>query len=86
MNFLYTAALRTTFKLAYSVINRLAVTCLGLYFSTYKLAFSVIIRYDMRLVLLNRMGRGIAFDCWSCDLICAASSPDIYIINLELVC
>lgn len=31
------------------------------------------------------MGRDIAYDCWSCDLICAASSPDAYRINLEQV-
>lgn len=30
-----------------------------------------------------RMGRDIAYDCWSCDLICVASSPDLYRINLE---
>ncbi|XP_019161891.1 PREDICTED: nucleolar protein 10-like [Ipomoea nil] len=29
------------------------------------------------------MGRDIAYDCWSCDLLCAASSPDLYRINLE---
>ncbi|XP_022893159.1 nucleolar protein 10-like [Olea europaea var. sylvestris] len=29
------------------------------------------------------MGRDIAYDCWSCDIICAASSPDLYRINLE---
>lgn len=29
------------------------------------------------------MGRGMAYDCWSCDLLCAASSPDLYRINLE---
>ncbi|KAB1222200.1 Nucleolar protein 10 [Morella rubra] len=31
----------------------------------------------------KRMGRAIAYDCWSCDLLCAASSPDLYRINLE---
>lgn len=35
---------------------------------------------------LNRMGRDIAYDSWSCDIICAASSPDLYRINLEQVC
>ncbi|PWZ53180.1 hypothetical protein Zm00014a_042133 [Zea mays] len=25
----------------------------------------------------------MAYDCWSCDLLCAASSPDLYRINLE---
>lgn len=34
----------------------------------------------------NRMGRDMTYDCWSCDLICAASSPDLYRINLEQVC
>ncbi|KAK6232092.1 hypothetical protein SCA6_002165 [Theobroma cacao] len=29
------------------------------------------------------MGRDIAYDCWSCDLLCAASSPYLYRINLE---
>ncbi|KAL3534586.1 hypothetical protein ACH5RR_003047 [Cinchona calisaya] len=32
---------------------------------------------------IPRMGRDMAYDCWSCDLICAASSPDLYRINLE---
>ncbi|KAG5552588.1 hypothetical protein RHGRI_010613 [Rhododendron griersonianum] len=36
--------------------------------------------YSLRI---PRMGRDIAYDCWSCDLICAASSPDVYRINLE---
>lgn len=31
------------------------------------------------------MGRDITYDCWSCDLLCAASSPDLYRINLEQV-
>ena len=31
------------------------------------------------------MGRDIAYDYWSCDLLCAASSPDLYRINLEQV-
>ncbi|KDP21176.1 hypothetical protein JCGZ_21647 [Jatropha curcas] len=36
--------------------------------------------YSLRI---PRMGRDIAYDCWSCDLLCAASSPDLYRINLE---
>ncbi|XP_050232794.1 uncharacterized protein LOC126681311 [Mercurialis annua] len=36
--------------------------------------------YNLRI---PRMGRDIAYDCWSCDLFCAASSPDLYRINLE---
>ncbi|KAL9996885.1 putative transcription factor WD40-like family [Helianthus debilis subsp. tardiflorus] len=36
--------------------------------------------YSLRI---PRMGRDIIYDCWSCDLICAASSPDLYRINLE---
>ncbi|KAI3746316.1 hypothetical protein L6452_08744 [Arctium lappa] len=32
---------------------------------------------------IPRMGRDMIYDCWSCDLICAASSPDLYRINLE---
>ncbi|XP_034591477.1 uncharacterized protein [Setaria viridis] len=36
--------------------------------------------YSLRI---PRMGRGMAYDCWSCDLLCAASSPDLYRINLE---
>ncbi|KAF4374454.1 hypothetical protein F8388_016005 [Cannabis sativa] len=32
---------------------------------------------------IPRMGRDIAYDYWSCDLFCAASSPDLYRINLE---
>ncbi|GAV56912.1 NUC153 domain-containing protein [Cephalotus follicularis] len=32
---------------------------------------------------IPRMGRDMAYDCWSCDLLCAASSPDLYRINLE---
>ncbi|XP_051138848.1 uncharacterized protein LOC127256742 [Andrographis paniculata] len=36
--------------------------------------------YSLRI---PRMGRDIAYDSWSCDIICAASSPDLYRINLE---
>ncbi|KAH6789030.1 embryo sac development arrest 7 [Perilla frutescens var. frutescens] len=36
--------------------------------------------YSLRI---PRMGRDIAYDSWSCDVICAASSPDLYRINLE---
>ncbi|KAG4991892.1 hypothetical protein JHK87_025349 [Glycine soja] len=36
--------------------------------------------YSLRI---PRMGRDISYDCWSCDLLCAASSPDLYRINLE---
>lgn len=36
--------------------------------------------YSLRI---PRMGRDMAYDSWSCDLICAASSPDLYRINLE---
>ncbi|KAK4345633.1 hypothetical protein RND71_035809 [Anisodus tanguticus] len=36
--------------------------------------------YNLRI---PRMGRDIIYDCWSCDLLCAASSPDLYRINLE---
>lgn len=36
--------------------------------------------YSLRI---PRMGRDIAYDTWSCDIICAASSPDLYRINLE---
>ncbi|MBA0859464.1 hypothetical protein Goshw_007128, partial [Gossypium schwendimanii] len=36
--------------------------------------------YSLRI---PRMGRDLAYDCWSCDLLCAASSPDLYRINLE---
>ncbi|XP_058084705.1 uncharacterized protein LOC131232471 [Magnolia sinica] len=36
--------------------------------------------YSLRI---PRMGRDIAYDCWSCDLLCAASSPDVYRINLD---
>lgn len=32
---------------------------------------------------IPRMGRDIIYDSWSCDLLCAASSPDLYRINLE---
>jgi ribosome biogenesis protein ENP2 len=39
--------------------------------------------YSLRI---PRMGRDMAYDCWSCDLLCAASSPDVYRINLEQVC
>lgn len=38
--------------------------------------------YSLRI---PRMGRDIVYDRWSCDLICAASSPDLYRINLEQV-
>ncbi|KAF7093138.1 hypothetical protein CFC21_095569, partial [Triticum aestivum] len=34
-------------------------------------------------VRIPRMGRDLAYDCWSCDLLCAASSSDLYRINLE---
>ncbi|KAI4383079.1 hypothetical protein MLD38_008959 [Melastoma candidum] len=36
--------------------------------------------YSLRI---PRMGRDITYDHWSCDLLCAASSPDLYRINLE---
>ncbi|XP_057430255.1 uncharacterized protein LOC130723284 [Lotus japonicus] len=36
--------------------------------------------YSLRI---PRMGRDITYDCWSCDLLCAASSPELYRINLE---
>ncbi|XP_004514900.1 uncharacterized protein [Cicer arietinum] len=36
--------------------------------------------YSLRI---PRMGRDITYDEWSCDLLCAASSPDLYRINLE---
>ncbi|KAL9324396.1 hypothetical protein ACSQ67_009253 [Phaseolus vulgaris] len=36
--------------------------------------------YSLRI---PRMGRDITYDSWSCDLLCAASSPDLYRINLE---
>ncbi|KAH9615052.1 hypothetical protein KSS87_006733, partial [Heliosperma pusillum] len=32
---------------------------------------------------IPRMGRDMTYDAWSCDLICAASSPDLYRINLS---
>ncbi|KAL5546575.1 hypothetical protein UlMin_006262 [Ulmus minor] len=35
------------------------------------------------ILRIPRMGRDILYDCWSCDLLCAASSPDLYRINLE---
>ncbi|XP_057548925.1 uncharacterized protein LOC130827271 [Amaranthus tricolor] len=35
--------------------------------------------YSLRI---PRPGRDMAYDCWSCDLLCAASSPDLYRINL----
>ncbi|KAL9273138.1 Nucleolar protein 10-like protein [Drosera capensis] len=35
--------------------------------------------YSLRI---PRMGRDIEYDCWSCDILCAASSPDLYRINL----
>ena len=31
------------------------------------------------------MGRDIEYDYWSCDLLCAASSSELYRINLEQV-
>ncbi|KAF9591603.1 hypothetical protein IFM89_004832 [Coptis chinensis] len=36
--------------------------------------------YSLRI---PRIGRDMAYDSWSCDLLCAASSPDLYRINLE---
>ncbi|XP_010524511.1 PREDICTED: nucleolar protein 10 [Tarenaya hassleriana] len=36
--------------------------------------------YSLRI---PRMGRDMAYDSWSCDLLCAASSPELYRINLE---
>ncbi|KAK4804898.1 hypothetical protein SAY86_004715 [Trapa natans] len=36
--------------------------------------------YSLRI---PRMGRDIEYDNWTCDLLCAASSPDLYRINLE---
>ena len=38
--------------------------------------------YSLRI---PRMGRDLEYDCWSCDLLCAASSPDVYRVNLEQV-
>ncbi|KMT15164.1 hypothetical protein BVRB_3g062780 [Beta vulgaris subsp. vulgaris] len=35
--------------------------------------------YSLRI---PRMGRDLAYDSWSCDLLCAASSSDLYRINL----
>ncbi|KAJ7221766.1 hypothetical protein O6H91_Y467000 [Diphasiastrum complanatum] len=32
---------------------------------------------------IPRMGRDLAYDRWSCDLLLAASSPEIYRLNLE---
>lgn len=40
----------------------------------------------VHLYTLNRMGRDMAYNSWSCDLLCAASSPELYRINLEQVC
>uniref|UniRef100_A0A803M631 Nucleolar protein 10 n=1 Tax=Chenopodium quinoa TaxID=63459 RepID=A0A803M631_CHEQI len=34
-------------------------------------------------VRIPRMGRDMAYDSWSCDLLCAASSTDLYRINLS---
>ncbi|KAI5070277.1 hypothetical protein GOP47_0014620 [Adiantum capillus-veneris] len=36
--------------------------------------------YQLRI---PRMGRDLAYDCWSADLLLAASSPELYRINLE---
>ncbi|XP_022158780.1 nucleolar protein 10 [Momordica charantia] len=36
--------------------------------------------YSLRI---PRVGRDIEFDYWSADLLCAASSPDVYRINLQ---
>ncbi|KAL8162958.1 hypothetical protein V2J09_014447 [Rumex salicifolius] len=36
--------------------------------------------YSLRI---PRMGRDMEYDPWSCDLLCAASSPDLYRINLQ---
>ncbi|KAL5726458.1 hypothetical protein ACHQM5_009500 [Ranunculus cassubicifolius] len=38
--------------------------------------------YSLRI---PRMGRDTAYDPWSCDLLCAASSPDLYRINLLII-
>ncbi|KAL2613245.1 hypothetical protein R1flu_024937 [Riccia fluitans] len=32
---------------------------------------------------IPRMGRDLTYDCWSCDLLVGASSPEIYRLNLE---
>ncbi|BBN17361.1 ribosome biogenesis protein ENP2 [Marchantia polymorpha subsp. ruderalis] len=32
---------------------------------------------------IPRMGRDLSYDCWSCDLLVAASSQEIYRLNLE---
>ncbi|KAJ0078387.1 hypothetical protein Patl1_37120 [Pistacia atlantica] len=32
---------------------------------------------------IPRMGRDMAYDCWSCHLLCVASSPGLYRMNLE---
>lgn len=50
----------------------------------YKLNFFM--PCESLLCLVNRMGRDMAYDSWSCDLLCAASSPDLYRINLAQVC
>lgn len=39
----------------------------------------------MRNDRIYRMGRDLAYDCWSADLLLATSSPELYRINLEQV-
>ncbi|KAK6115501.1 hypothetical protein DH2020_007770 [Rehmannia glutinosa] len=54
-------------------------------FKVYELR-ELSLKFERHLIseIINfRMGRDIAYDSWSCDVICAASSPDLYRINLE---
>ncbi|KAI3985397.1 hypothetical protein MKX01_033711 [Papaver californicum] len=46
--------------------------------------FDINTKYGSHFSLrVPRMGRDLAYDPWSCDLLCAASSPELYRINLE---
>lgn len=38
------------------------------------------------LLICCRMGRDLCYDRWSCDLLLAASSSEVYRLNLEQVC
>ncbi|KAM7505254.1 hypothetical protein LguiB_004158 [Lonicera macranthoides] len=74
-------------KIAFLCADR-SVRLHAKYGSHYSLLLVLEVYSAMRLLgpnnlFLLMMGRDMTYDCWSCDLICAASSPDLYRINLE---
>ena len=54
-------------------------------FYNFPLDLCIMSHLNTCMSVFYRMGRDMAYDCWSCDLLCAASSSDLYRINLEKV-